>query len=139
MEAKASLAIPPAIRAERARQISAEGWDARHDDEHVDGELLAVARMYYQRGIGQTLQMREVDVLAGAVVVTRKRVPLGWPWHPSWWKPKTPRRDLERAGALCLAEIDRRRRAGAVDGDRSIDVVEEQLAAIVSAYEALTP
>lgn len=38
-------------------------------------------------------------------------VPRGWPWGSSWWKPKDPRRDLVRAGALILAEIERIDRA----------------------------
>ena len=40
-----SQAIPPAFLAERERQVSGEGYDSRHDDEHIEGELLAVARM----------------------------------------------------------------------------------------------
>ncbi len=131
-----STALPAAFIAERQRQIGAEGYDSRHDDEHVNGELLAVARLYYQRAIGQTLQMRNVRFDQGEVSLS-DRVPVGFPWSPDNWKPKTPQRDLERAGALCLAEVERRRRAGAVDGDRSITVVEEQLEAIVSAYKAL--
>lgn len=30
-----------------------------------------------------------------------------WPWDESWWKPTTPRRDLVKAAALILAEIER--------------------------------
>ncbi len=34
-----------------------------------------------------------------------------WPWGKSWWKPSDdPIRDLEKAGALIAAEIDRRLR-----------------------------
>ena len=35
--------------------------------------------------------------------------PFGWPhtWDASWWKPKDRRRDLVRAGALIIAEIER--------------------------------
>ncbi len=135
-EMESTTSLPPAFIAERQRQIASEGYDSLHDDEHVNGELLAVARLYYQRAIGQTLQMRDVRFDQGEVALV-DRVPVGFPWDPGYWKPKTPQRDLERAGALCLAEIERRRRAGAVDGDRSIDVVEEQLEAIVSAYKAL--
>lgn len=31
----------------------------------------------------------------------------GKPWDEKWWKPKNPRRDLVKAGALILAEIER--------------------------------
>lgn len=29
-----------------------------------------------------------------------------FPYEAHWWKPKTPREDLVRAGALILAEIE---------------------------------
>jgi len=32
---------------------------------------------------------------------------IAWPWDPKWWKPKDRRRDLVRAAALIIAEIDR--------------------------------
>ena len=37
--------------------------------------------------------------------------PVGWPWHRQWWKPKNARRDLVRAAALIVAEIERLDRA----------------------------
>lgn len=39
-----------------------------------------------------------------------------WPWDQSWFKPKDRRRDLVRAGALIVAEIDRLDRS-ALQGD----------------------
>lgn len=36
-----------------------------------------------------------------------------WPWDESWWKPTNRRRDLVKAGALILAEIERLDRAEA--------------------------
>ena len=41
-----------------------------------------------------------------------------WPWSLDWWKPKDPRRDLVRAGALIVAEIERldRQPARGADG-----------------------
>jgi hypothetical protein len=38
-----------------------------------------------------------------------------WPskWAEHWFKPKDPRRDLVRAAALCIAEIERLDRADA--------------------------
>lgn len=36
-----------------------------------------------------------------------KEVPEGWPWDDVWWKPKDPRTNLVKAGALILAEIER--------------------------------
>lgn len=119
--------VPHPMLQERQRQISGEGWSPQHDDRHSSGELLLVATMYYRRAIGQTLPMR----LARPMSDSTFTVPIGWPWESSWWKPKTPTRDLERAGALCLAEIDRLKRKG-----RPVEHVEETLGLIVSAYEA---
>lgn len=84
------------IEAERSRQISVEGWTPAHDDEHDGRELLRAARCYFEH----------------ATAGSGERVPAGWPWDPQWWKPKDARRDLVRAGALCLAERDRSHRAG---------------------------
>jgi len=36
-----------------------------------------------------------------------------WTWERAWWKPTTRRRDLVKAGALILAEIERLDRAAA--------------------------
>ena len=88
------------IRAERKRQIEVEGWTPQHDDEHTDGSLLSAATQYYLSGTSARLTLRE----DGA--------PIGWRWDAKWWKPKGPQADLVRAGALCLAEIDRLRRVG---------------------------
>lgn len=36
-----------------------------------------------------------------------------WPWALEWWKPKDNRRNLIRAAALVIAEIERLDRAAA--------------------------
>lgn len=88
-----------AIKAERRRQIAEEGWTAEHDDAYRLGELLSAAHAYADE--------------PGA-----KGVPPGsWPWSSLWWKPGSKARDLTKAGALCLAELDRMARRGAVAGD----------------------
>ena len=51
-----------------------------------------------------------------------------WPWLSSWWKPSTNRRDLVKAGALILAEIERLDRAekvGAADYNRKVAQMKE--------------
>lgn len=85
------------IAAERRRQVEIEGWSPEHDDTHSDGEMLRAAVIYYQHGARKDmpLTMRE----DGA--------PMGWPWDAEWWKPRDARRDLVRAGALCVAEKER--------------------------------
>lgn len=41
-----------------------------------------------------------------------------WPWDSSWWRPKDARRDLVRAAALLLAEIERLDRAAAAGSEK---------------------
>ncbi|WP_337264370.1 MULTISPECIES: hypothetical protein [unclassified Serratia (in: enterobacteria)] len=95
------------VMAERQRQISAEGWTPEHDDEHEDGELAIAAASY-------ALQ-------AGACpfgpLYNESDWPDFWPWDVRWWKPTNPRRDLVKAGALILAEIERLDRAAKVEGE----------------------
>lgn len=88
------------IRAERARQVSEEGWSAEHDDAHDDGALAAAATVYLVSG-------RD-----GAAPTDADGRPAGWPWEAAAFKPRGPVSDFTRAGALTLAEIDRRSRAG---------------------------
>lgn len=135
--------IPPAILAERRRQRTGEGWTNDHDDEHVDGSMRIVAQAYYDHAVRpRTMDWQLVPIGADRRAM---RIPLPWPWGPKWWKPKTPARDLERAGALCLAEIDRlERRVDAElmtdeEGADHIKDVERLLGRIVKAYNALKP
>lgn len=86
------------IALERERQITVEGWSAMHDDTHEEGEMLRAAVIYLHHDAERCLLSYENDV------------PIGWPWAAEWWKPKNRRRNLVRAGALCLAEISRIRR-----------------------------
>lgn len=78
------------IAAERERQIQEEGWDAEHDDEHPEGNLSAAAACY-AAGV-QLYDEQERNI---------------WPWEERWWKPKNRRRDLIRAAALIIAEIEK--------------------------------
>ncbi|MGY9961683.1 ead/Ea22-like family protein [Citrobacter freundii] len=95
-------AFNPAILdvvAERQRQKTIEGWTPEHDDEHCNGELAMAAVCY----INET-----------GTVNRNGGKPWGWPWDASWWKPKTRRRNLVKAGALILAEIERIDRAAGI-------------------------
>lgn len=76
------------IAAERHRQIEMEGWTPSRDAKlYAKGQLAKAATCY----------------LVGVPHAPNA----SWPWHPSWWKPTTRIRDLEKAGALIAAEIDR--------------------------------
>lgn len=82
------MAVIDEIAAERARQIEAEGWSADHDDAHPHGEMALAAAAYAFTGH------------EGAK-------PWFWPWSAHWWKATTHRRNLIKAAALIVAEIDR--------------------------------
>lgn len=85
------------IAAERARQIQVEGWNAEHDQEHVNGELTEAAVCYAEAASSQ---------IRGAC--GWGRMPRAWPWNRQWWKPSPEAvRNLVKSGALIAAEIDR--------------------------------
>lgn len=85
------------ILAERLRQMDVEGWTPEHDDvEHKNGELALAAWSY----------LTECAAFGGDPCGDEP--PDGWPWDASWWKPSPDAvRNLEKAGALIAAEIDR--------------------------------
>ena len=82
------------ITIERQRQIEKEGWTPEHDDNLVCDELAFAAAAY---------------ALTDKYFYPSDRCNHVWPWAKEWWKP-TPNdriRELEKAGALIAAEIDR--------------------------------
>jgi hypothetical protein len=93
------------IAIERKRQISNEGWTAQHDDEHTKGELALVAASY----ASHAATFRDAHTLG--MNYSTKASPPNWPWSRDWWKPTDRRRDLVKAGALIIAEIERIDRA----------------------------
>lgn len=91
------------VLAERNRQIAAEGWTPEHDDEHTFGSLASAAGCYAM----YTLAYPAGDPHPN------------WPWERTWWKPsQDSRRNLIRAGALILAEIERLDRAAAKSAEQ---------------------
>lgn len=99
------------VAAERERQKSVEGWSTAHDDEHADGGLASAAACYALPE-PDTSDRVEMDLPPRGecrVLVTYPDVPMLWPrsWHSRWWKPKDRRRNLIRAAALLVAEIER--------------------------------
>ncbi|PPQ42129.1 hypothetical protein [Rhodopseudomonas palustris] len=88
------------IAAERQRQIDAEGWGAAHDD--LSCGNLAIAAACYALPVQRRSMMVDPDATEGVSLLSSL-----WPWSRQWWKPKDRRRDLVRAGALIVAEIER--------------------------------
>jgi hypothetical protein len=86
------------IANERIRQIEKEGWDDRHDDEHTRGEMALAAACYALSSLVYGKMMAKLYPIIRDL----------WPWNwDQWWKPRSSFRDVERAGALCAAELDR--------------------------------
>ncbi|GCS76615.1 hypothetical protein HmCmsJML010_03148 [Escherichia coli] len=93
-------AFNPAILdviAERQRQQSVEGWTPEHDNAYQNSELADAAACYAIHAHNQGFS-----------------TPAHWPWSPDWWKQSGARRDLVKAGALILAEIERIDRAAGI-------------------------
>ncbi|WEK38654.1 MAG: hypothetical protein P0Y50_08820 [Candidatus Brevundimonas colombiensis] len=83
------------IAAERQRQV-ALGHSLVLDDAYIDRELARAAGAYALDAAGQT------------------HASLYWPWPGHSWQPGDQRRDLVRAAALAVAEIERLDREAAV-------------------------
>lgn len=81
------------ITAERARQVEVEGYYADADDKYTEGELVRGAMAY----LVATKTAYPEATYASAL----------WPWKADTFKPKDAIRNLEKAGAMISAEIDR--------------------------------
>lgn len=84
------------IHTERMRQRNEEGFDAARDDAYTNDELSRAAACY---ALAEDIDAEAIDHV--------------WPWSAAWWKPSGRIRNLAKAGALLVAEIDRLLRAGA--------------------------
>lgn len=104
------------VLAERRRQIEAEGYTAKHDDEHQDGTIAMAAACY---AAPHRIYIK-ADYALGVSFMD--------PWPAGWRSDKRPhegnmvrsngakgeqyrRRLLVKAGALIIAEIERIDRA----------------------------
>ncbi len=89
------------IARERDRQIKVKGWTDSGDDRYENEELASAAMCYAAPDSLKLLRQPS-------------KIPLYWPWAEKWWKPSPEDRirDLEKAGALIAAEIDRLLRVG---------------------------
>ena len=112
------------VLAERERQVTAEGWTPEHDDEHEHGEMSKAASAYAWGS--------NYPLILGA-----GNPPDCWPWDVEWWKPTEPRRDLVKAGALILAEIERMDRA-AISHPAAAQVSEAPAGAVDAGGAAVT-
>ncbi|KAB6714295.1 hypothetical protein [Roseobacter sp. TSBP12] len=93
-----SAAVHDAL-AERRRQIEVEGFSEDRDDKYVDGEL-ASAALCYVMSAAHALTPQNSDKI--------EDLPEWWPvsWDEAFFKPTTARRDMIKAIALLLAQIE---------------------------------
>jgi hypothetical protein len=102
------------ITAERARQMSVEGYSTSHDDQHKLFQLGRAALCYLKYGILPAFPNRS------------NPPDRWWPWRNEDWKPSESRiRNLVKAGALIAAEIDRLQREEG-NGPKSASPCEEE-------------
>lgn len=93
------------IVAERKRQIEAEGYDKKHDAAHDGGQLADAAACYADLAGALSRGARVKDLRD--LYLDGRDAPY-WPFEDEWFKPsENPIRNLEKAGALIAAEIDR--------------------------------
>jgi hypothetical protein len=92
------------VLVERQRQMSVESWTPEHDDAYLGGDLAGAAACYCLGALGLNYEAFENF----------------WPWDEKWWKPTNHRRDLVKAAALILAEIERLDRAASSAGDQEV-------------------
>ncbi|HBT2359766.1 TPA: ead/Ea22-like family protein [Klebsiella pneumoniae subsp. pneumoniae] len=97
LDSRTVTAAAADVLAERQRQVTAEGWTAERDDGYQNSELADAAACYAIHAHNQGFS-----------------TPAHWPWSQDWWKQTSPRRDLVKAGALILAEIERLDRAAGI-------------------------
>jgi hypothetical protein len=95
---------------ERLRQVDLEGYDRTHDDQWTEGQMAKAAVAYVVWGAGSGFPVPRVDSI-------NTLPPPGWPWDGAHWKPTNRRRDLVKAAALLIAEIDRLDRVPRTDAD----------------------
>lgn len=96
------------VLAERQRQIEAEGWTEAHDDQHTDGGLSAAAACYAMHSaLEEGIRSGRIARYCARTKPFDRFVPDYWPWQVEWWKPTGARRNLVKAAALLIAEIER--------------------------------
>ncbi len=94
------------ITAERERQVCAEGFTLAQDNNYRSGELCDAAICY---AVAAAKQARGESWNYLALMHRAGEVP--WPWEDRWWKPSEDQiRNLVKAGALIVAEIERLQR-----------------------------
>jgi hypothetical protein len=82
----------------REKLISEAGFDQVHDDAQLQSQLVVAAGSYALHAIASEAERQQFS--PGAP-------PPAWPWEATLWQPEDRNRDLLRAAALLVAEIER--------------------------------
>lgn len=92
------------VLTERIRQIQKHGYDCDHDDEHACDEIAALATYYAMPPAARFWSAESTgygDTLGEAIL------PEGWTAKPWDGEEASRIRELQKAGALILAELER--------------------------------
>lgn len=76
---------------ERENQITVKGWTLEHDDQYSEYELLHASLCYIAENIPNLNCKNDIK----------------WPWDDYYFKPTSKRKNLIKAAALIIAEIER--------------------------------
>ncbi|MHC2481589.1 hypothetical protein [Rhizobium leguminosarum] len=98
------------IASERRRQVEVEGFSPAHDDMYNRGELVRAA-VNYAAAASVGIYLSSTHDNINPPPFRNHGQAVRWPWSYDRWKSTTPRRDLVKAAALLVAEIERLDRA----------------------------
>ncbi|HHG5326055.1 TPA: hypothetical protein ACPWPG_001447 [Pseudomonas aeruginosa] len=110
------VVVPDAANDRRKSAHYCRGWNACLDElARLNG--MTVSEGLLRRIVTPALTSSDAQDRIGALEELRALlVSLAWPWDEQWWKPSTARRDMVKACALALAEIERLDRAAPAEG-----------------------
>ncbi len=102
------------VARERERQMLEEGFTTDKDDDLVGSALADAAACY-----AADCRVFRSEIRYGRASEAYTAYIDLWPWSGKWWKPKDRRRNLIRAAALIIAEIERLDRKNSRKTDNS--------------------
>jgi hypothetical protein len=88
---------------ERNRQINSKGYDEHHDNVYTQNELIRAADSY----VSNVIQRGWVYNENNPEKYQKEEVPEYFPFDDCFWKPENPRKDLVKAVAMLIAELER--------------------------------
>lgn len=117
----ARMRLTNEIERERRRQIAGKGYQPETDDHYIHGELARAAAVYTIYAALPDLDREHAQGLGPMHYSTD----FLWPWDNTHFKLTNPRRDLIKAAALILAELERLDRAQTASGCTCMEVFGE--------------